>query len=1138
MAGIFTVRPGDGQDRIRGLDRSLGQVFGKDRVLRSGGSASVLVVPIGAEGLDDLDEEARQEIAEALRLGKKVIPVLVDDADMPDESELPSDLAEFSRLRYRRFGGHTTEQDIAGLITELIRVAPELGIGVVKGLEDLPEWLDSWRHETRPALPGTLPVLGRDREVDRLCAWSDAAPSVLSIHAGSRTEAAAFVATALAAHRPGLRAVRVSSQEGWRHCRNLDAPFVAVVDGAAVEMVEGDTGAGHVVVVRGTPDRNGADLLVLPGIPRDEAAGAFAAAGVPPADVNTYADLARRSLGSLRRKLAVAGDLPKWVNPLERDLAAPLLLVGRWSAGSRHDLDEIAVIAGRETEELTDFFVRSEAGDDPFLARSGDRVRLADPHDAWALLHCRLSAQDLRRWHEEAVKVLTEREPGRTWSAELRHGLARSAALLASEGETTLSGGVTGAEHAARLVRELLGRANDDADGVLWRSLADVLPLLAEAAPQEFLGAVDRALTCDPSPLNDTSDGLTAALETVSWSDDALPMVVSLMAELTRPGRGTGDQPLESLITLVQPWHPYLDLPGGQRTELVRAIGRRSPEAGWRLALALLRGPGGHLLASPRRPQVRLEWTIPAPPVAVDGGPEFGDGLVTSALAALGERPHRWCEFFEQLPELNTAQWDRVVEALTRLDTDRLTGDERLRLWDRLTGLTAEHRHYAGAGWTLPEELLQWLESCAEMIEPVVNPGRHGLLFGRNPYLDGGDSLDPEEREAEIDRLRRDAVGGVLREHGAAGLSALAAESTRPRLVGVVAAEVAADDLQEDALAELGREDWASGWAGEMARSQGEEWRQEVATQLKGQDRLVDFLLAMPVEHALALFDSADEAVLESFWAHVGPWPLPEGQESSFVTQLARRRPWTAVRALALGACAAEPPPLPASLVEEVLLQASADGVEQPDRKAVVGVGPLLDHLVEAGGSDVGVARLELRFHAALKHRRNPRSLQRILAEDPGAFAELCTRIHPEDDGTPSVELVNAWLVIFETRTMPGGTASGLDGAALKAWVSRARAEFAERGRAEFGDRAIGTVLASGSPVPDGGWPPEPVRDVLDVADGGHLREGFALGLTVQDGDSRELAERHRGWARRINVGWPRVATLLREHADDLARRG
>ncbi|WP_410659440.1 hypothetical protein [Amycolatopsis sp. lyj-112] len=1137
MAGIFiNVRVDDGQDRTWGLDRSLSHVFGKDRVFRSGGSvrdAAVMVVLIGPGWLDDLGDGARQEIAEAFRLGKRIVPVLTGDADLPDD--LPSEIAGLSRLRYRRIGLRTAEQDIASLISELIRLAPELGIGVLKGLEDLSEWLDSWRHATDPVLPTSLPVLGRDREVDRLCSWLDAAPSVLSVYADGRTEAAAFVATALAAHRPGLRVVHVSSQDGWRQCRNLAAPYVAVVDGPAVDVGPAE---GHVVVVRSTPDRTGGDLLVLPRIPRGKAAEMFAAAGVPPADANIYADVARRSVSSLRRRLSVASDLPKWANPLERDLAAPLLLIGRWSADSADDRDEIATIAGRETDELDRFFDRSEGGDDPLLIRSGDRWQLADPQDAWSLLSGRLTAQDLRRWHEEAVKILAEPEKVRTWSPELRRGLAQSAALLASMGETTLAGGVTCADHAAHLVKDLLGRANDDANGPLWRALADVLPLLAEAAPHEFLGAVDRALTSDPSPLRNTFDdgdprGLLVALESVSWLDDALPMVVSVLAELAR--LDTAGQPIASLLTLLQPWYPHLDLPSGQRTAFVKAIDRRTPEVGWRLTLALLSGSQGHLLAGPQRPQARLEWTVPSPPVAVPDILAFQDELVTSALTALENRPQRWCEFFEQRPELTVAQWDRVVEDLTRLDTDQLSADELFTLWDRLTRLTAEHRHYAGAEWALPEELLQWLESCAEMIEPAVNPRRHALLFGRNPYLEGGDSLDPVTREVEVDRLRREAVGGVLREHGVAGLGALAAESALPRLVGATAAEVAGGDIQEDALAVLGEDEWASGWAGEMARSQGEDWWQEVATQLKGQDGLVAYLLAIPAEHAWALLDSADDEVHEAYWARVGASPLPEGQELSFITQLlARRRPWSAVEALALGLRAPEPLSPPASLVEDVLLRASEDGIETTDRRVVSQVGPLLDHLVEAGGSDVAVARLELRHHASLKHHRKPRSLHRILAEKPVAFVDLYTRIHPTDDAAPSVELVNAWFAIFEVGTVPGHA----DATALKSWVSSARTEFAERGRSESGDRAIGTVLA-GSPVrPDASWPPEPVRDVLDVADGGHLREGFATGMTVQDGDLRDLAQRHRAWARQSNVGWPRVAALLRDHADHLARRG
>ena len=49
---------------------------------------------------------------------------------------------------------------------------------------------------------------------------------------------------------------------------------------------------------------------------------------------------------------------------------------------------------------------------------------------------------------------------------------------------------MTGRDWAGWMVRELLDSANADTSCLLWTSLADVLPLLAEAAPSRFLEAV------------------------------------------------------------------------------------------------------------------------------------------------------------------------------------------------------------------------------------------------------------------------------------------------------------------------------------------------------------------------------------------------------------------------------------------------------------------------------------------------------------------------------------------------------------------------------------------------------------------------------------------------------------------------
>lgn len=66
------------------------------------------------------------EIAEAFRLGVRVIPVLIDDADLPDETALSLDIAALSRCQYTRLRHYSIRADLAQLIEQLDTVTPTL----------------------------------------------------------------------------------------------------------------------------------------------------------------------------------------------------------------------------------------------------------------------------------------------------------------------------------------------------------------------------------------------------------------------------------------------------------------------------------------------------------------------------------------------------------------------------------------------------------------------------------------------------------------------------------------------------------------------------------------------------------------------------------------------------------------------------------------------------------------------------------------------------------------------------------------------------------------------------------------------------------------------------------------------------
>lgn len=86
-------------------------------------SCNVLLVVIGKEWLTCKDETGikrlslpndyvRLEIATAINHGKKIIPVLVDSATMPSESELPDEIKDLHKFQAVRVGSSNFEMDV------------------------------------------------------------------------------------------------------------------------------------------------------------------------------------------------------------------------------------------------------------------------------------------------------------------------------------------------------------------------------------------------------------------------------------------------------------------------------------------------------------------------------------------------------------------------------------------------------------------------------------------------------------------------------------------------------------------------------------------------------------------------------------------------------------------------------------------------------------------------------------------------------------------------------------------------------------------------------------------------------------------------------------------------------------------
>jgi Flp pilus assembly protein TadD len=155
VAGIFINYRGDDTDTTAALiDRELSARFGGDRVfldsrsiptgadfaeellgrLRTCGVLLVVIGPrwltvtdaSGQRRIDDPQDWIRREIVEAFAHRLRVIPVLTGEATLPEEAELPADIASLTRRQYVPLRRRYTTVDLAHLIERIIEADQEL----------------------------------------------------------------------------------------------------------------------------------------------------------------------------------------------------------------------------------------------------------------------------------------------------------------------------------------------------------------------------------------------------------------------------------------------------------------------------------------------------------------------------------------------------------------------------------------------------------------------------------------------------------------------------------------------------------------------------------------------------------------------------------------------------------------------------------------------------------------------------------------------------------------------------------------------------------------------------------------------------------------------------------------------------
>jgi len=1063
-----------------------------------------------------------------------------------------------------------------------------------------------------PPLPPKLFTVGRTGACEALQALFEGKTQVLMLFAESPQDVADFVSAFLAglptetARTYSNRCLYINDEQAWRSIVETRSPHILVADprlgleteeGAALQTLARRKGHAVVVPLCSAWSGDNPEILKLRSPSQSQIELVLKESG--------YTDIRARELGriggdrisALRRHLRGYGTLPPYATWDNATLIAQAGLVGKWDGANLADRAALEMMLGKRYGEWLEILRPDTLRSDSPLIQNNEKWRFVARGEAWNFLGSRITDDDLDRFQKAAIAVLGERDPkfdipkeerfaasihGKVLahSPLIRKGLAETLALIGSRPKALTSCSDGKAETTAVLVvRELLNKASWDR----WASLDSIMPLLAEAAPDELLDAIESVLVdLDWTPFHQIfaeegggglggwnyMSGLLWALETLAWSPEFLSRVSVILADIASfdPGGNWANRPSNSLAGIFLPWHMQTTAPFEKRKSAVEAVIREQPIVGWKLLLALL--PHNHGFTSGCHRPVWREF-IPR---------DWKDGVLRSeyweqitayidlAVALAKSDSTKLCELIKRLSDLPKSAHESLLEHLSSEAIVSLPEADRLPLWETLDELVRHHRKYSDADWALPEDAVNNIAETAQRLAPISPEFKYHHLFGGRDFDLYDEKGNYDEQRKRVDEARQAAILEITGNGDVVAALNFASKVAAPYEVGRALGAIASDEMESSILPLLlDSEDetsvqvvtgfiWARFWKLKT------EWVDAVLDQGWPPECQAKFLTLLPFQEEI--WERVSSHLTPSheslYWRNTNVKPYGPARDLKIAIEKLLEYGREGAAVMCVARMADDKSRFDESLASRALLAVlgSERGIKELDNYQTV---KLIKHLQksETGDKDA-LFRIEWNFLPWLDRfsSGSPVTLEKRLASDPAFFAEVIglvfrsKKARAEDCEKPDEHkkhlATNAFKLLMEWKRCPGRENDGsFNAEAFNVWLNEARRLTEETGHAEVAQLQIGHVLTCAPPDPDGLWIHHAVAAALNFRDTREMRSGFTTQLFNDRGvhgfthgeEERKLASDNRKRAEALDSkGYTRFATAMREFAEQYER--
>lgn len=1091
--------------------------------------------------------------------------------------------------------------------------AVNLGIFPFDGLFDAALFWEEYSVGPRGTLHPKVITAGREEQMKKIQEFLLGPASIIGIKASTKNEAVAFI-VASALQFTGdekelffSKSLIVDNEGNYRGIRiNSITPLNLIPRFENFQPLYVAVGAGHhVLVPLGGDDTFNNLTIELPTIYKDGQIDGLVSMGLSQEEAEKYSRESGRNITILKRMLEFPDTKSTWLKNLDTREIMPALLMGRWNESNSGDRDILENLSGMSYDEYAVILKKWKEVEESPLIQIGQTWRLTSPLDLWSSLSVELVESDFEALAQSFLKVfeLDEDEKVLTsndsltfktfhprYSSWAKEGLVQSLILISVYGKSLK---MPEMKSPKAWIDSLVLSLLNDAVAEQWVSYDQKLPLIAEASPDSFLAALNKALNEADTPIvkmfttkkglfsgSGSHTGLLWALESLSWLPeylyDATVLLLRLAAIDPDSESNYSNRPANSLKEIYKAWHPQTLADTETRMTILAKAIKVEPNEGWKLLLSLTPKTHDHAM-----PTHKMRWRLFNTEVSnkydVKEIHTVYSKLTDLLITQYDNSADKFSSLVSASINFGAIENDKLLSFLEVVIDNLKDKDEKAR--NVIRKILSHHRKYPDAHWSAPEEILLRYENLYNLLEPKDLIEKYKWLFDDyhiefpdDKYKEDEIDEGEEKYKYHIERVRKkrtEAIKELLAVFNLESILALADQVKNPGSLGESLSYIIDEYANMFKIWEtfkIGNAnlDLIHTFIRFKFYQKGQDWifsfYNEVEQLKYGINALTNILLPLPHSNALWDFIENKGEIIESeYWSKVQATfyhVTPEEKVQGIKMLIKHRRFFSAIDFAYM-----IKNEIPSEIIIELLEKAATEKSIEESHLREYELSTLFENLgTRKDISEEIIAKLEWLYLPVIGSygtTYNPVHLHNELARNPDFFVQVLKWVYiPLDDSKKEEERRNTTDETIQTyamqgyrlmnnwKTIPGVDKEGnIDDVFLNFWIDKVRELAQEVDRLGVADGKIGYILAQYPETNKDYWPPDAISNAIERINTHDLKLNFSIGITNKRGFTsrgpydggiieRANAEHFSRLAEVQKIEHPIVSKILREIAD------